>query len=95
MNEDGRFDVGNVFFLGRAAIKGNGGGEIGSQTGCERVGDAAAVAKTGDADFAGAIGAGFEPQGGRDHIFGHLLAVDLAEELAAFVVVAWKTAKRG
>ena len=82
-------------FGGNAAVERHRGRQIGSQPDGQGIGDAAAVTETGDADLARAVGARFQPHRGGHEILGHLLAVDLAEHLAAFVVVTGKAAQRG
>ena len=50
--------------------------------------------KPGDAELAGAVGTGLQPHGRGVEVLGHLRAIDLAEQLAALLVVAGIAADR-
>ena len=74
MDQNRGLDLGDVLVGGTRAVVGHRGREIGSQPDRQCVGDAAAVAEAGGADFARAVGTRLQPLGGGHEIFQHLLA---------------------
>src|SRR5690349_8268080 len=95
MHQNRAFDFHDIILLRRSAVERHSSRNIGPKPNRQRIRYAAAVTKSGDADFPGAVRTGLQPCRGGYEIFGHLLAVDLLEHLTALVVVAGKTAERG
>ena len=69
---------------GLSAIENRRSGQVRAHPNRQRVGDAAAVAETDDADLAGAVGTLFQPARRRQEVFGHLLLVHLLKQLGPF-----------
>jgi len=88
MDQNRRLDLRNVLLSRGTSVKGHRSRYIGSQPHCQGIGDAASVAETSYADLARAVGTRFQPHRTCHEIFGHLFAIDLAEQLAALVIVA-------
>ena len=79
MDQNRGFDLGNISGGGHCTVKRRGGGQIGPEPDGQRIGDATAVAETGDADLAAAVGARFQPERGRHEVFRLLTRIDLRE----------------
>src|SRR5439155_1779339 len=63
--------------------------DVGAEPHGQGVRNPAAEAETSRADLPRAVRTHLEPERGRHEVFSHLVAIDLAEELAAGIVVTW------
>src|ERR1700679_1423690 len=94
MDQYRRFDLRDVVLGRRGPVERHGGAQIGSQPDGQVIGYTAPVTEADGAHFSSAVGTRFQPRRGSYEIFEHLFAIDLAEQLAAFVVVTGIAAKR-
>jgi len=94
VNEYRGFDFRYVRRHRRAAVKRSGCRQIRTQKSRKLIGGAATEAEPGDRDFSVRERMSFQPLRARDEVLGQLGAIDLAKELAAFVIVVWIAADR-
>ena len=87
MNQQRCLDLRRVLGLGLAAIKRHGAAEVRNSC-CQHVGNASAVTKSDDADFAGALRQFLQEAGRRNEIVGGFGRFKFGEQFPRFVLIA-------